>query len=224
MNSENQLEFIPHAFGLELFYPPLGLPDNAMREIYLELAGRCRFTEFRQLGERQGARYAEGNNRHLTIVHDRLVYRDEFTQSTFSGFLEDMMAVLPVVRTKLSMPVWLHCKAIIELLLPYQGEKNAVEFLANRCLRPVVGNLPLFSRPTSGLGIRLVFPPNDKKHSTFHLRIEPYYRDPKMFFIENRAQFYDPVVDTEQMRPLLTEAYEFVKTEAGPFILACENS
>ncbi|MFH1739302.1 MAG: hypothetical protein ABIH23_09880 [bacterium] len=224
MVSENHLEYIPHAFGLDLFYPPLGLADKSMREIYLDLADRCRFTEFRQLGEGQGARLAEGMNRHLTILHDRLTYRDEFTQSTFPGFQEDMLSLLPVVRTKLSMPVWLHCKVLIRLLLPYQAGGTAVEFLANRCLTPVVGNLNTFSRPTSGLGIRLVFPSTTEKHSTFHLRIEPYFRDLKMFFLENRAQFYDPVVDVEQLRPFLVEAYEFIKNEAGPFILACGSS
>jgi hypothetical protein len=224
MAPESQLEYIPLAFGLELFYPPLGVPDKAMREIYLNLADRCHFTEFRQLGEGQGARFAEGMNRHLTIIQDRLIYRDEFTRSTFHDFLEDMTTLLPVVRTKLCMPVWLHCKVLIRLLLPYQGEGTAVEFLINRCLTPIVGNLPRFSRPTSGVGIRLVFPPAGEKHSTFHLRIEPYYRDLKMFFLENSAQFYDPVVDTEQIRPLLTGAYEFIKQEGGPFIVACESS
>lgn len=222
--TETQLEYIPLAFGLELFYPPLGVSDKAMREIYLELADRCRFTEFRQFGEGQGARFGEGINRYLNIVPDRLVYRDEFTHSTFPGFLEDMTTLLPVVRTKLSMPVWLHCKVLVRLLLPYQGEETAVEFLVNRCLTPIVGNLPTFSRPTSGVGMRLVFPPTADKHSTFHLRIEPYYRDLKMFFLENRAQFYDPVVNTEQIRPLLTQAYEFIKQEGGPFILACGSS
>lgn len=224
MVAENNIEYIPLAFGLELFYPPLGLPDKIMREIYLSLADRCRFTEFRQLGEGQGARFAEGTNRHLTIVHDRLVYRDEFTRWTFQDFQQDMDALLPVVREKLSMPVWLHCKVLIRLLLPYQGEGTTVEFLVNRCLSPVVDNLSRFSRPSSGAGLRLVFPPTAEKHSTFHLRIEPYYRDLKMFFLENNAQFYDPVVHSNQIGPLLTEAYEFIKQEAGPFILACGST
>jgi len=223
MGVENHFEYIPQAFGLDLFYPPLGLSDKIMREIYLELADKCRFTEFRQLGEGQGARFAEGMNRHLTILPDRLMYLDEFTQSTFQGFAEDMLAFLPVASAKLSMPVWLHCKVLIRLLLPYQGAGTTVEFLANRCLNPLMGNLKQFSRPTSGLGIRLVFPATTEKHSTFHVRIEPYFRDLKMFFLENRAQFFDPIVHLDQMRPLLTEAYEFVKNEAGPFIHSCDT-
>ena len=224
MISDNHLEYIPHAFGLDLFYPPIGLADKAMREIYLSLADQCRFTEFRQFGEGRGARLAEGANRHLTILHDRLTYRDEFTHSTFQGFLEDMLSLLPTIRAKLSMPVWLHCKALIRLLLPYQGGGTAVEFLANRCFSPLVENLKSFSRPTSGMGIRLVFPSTADNHSTFHLRIEPYFRDKKMFFLENQAQFYDPAVDAEQLRPYLTSAYEFLKKEAGPFILNCGTS
>lgn len=211
-------DYIPLTFGFEALYPPMALPSHSLRNLYNRLADPCRFTEFRQLGEGQGARLAEGNNRHITITNDRFVYRDEVTQRLFSTFCEDIHQLLVSLREILFIPVLLHNKVLVRLLMPHRGQETTVEFFTRTMIGAAAEHMNCFSRPISGVGFRLVFPPNQQMRSTFHLRIEPYYQDLKMFFLENSAQFFDPLVDFNGATQYLEEAYNFLKEQAGPFL------
>ncbi len=216
-------DYIPLTFGLEAIYPPLALPSHSLRDLYNRLADPCRFTEFRQLGEGQGARLGEGANRHLTIANDRFIYRDEYSQRLFSTFCEDVQQFLISLRGILAIPVLLHCKVLVRLLMPHLGQETTVEYIQRTVAGNTASHLSAFNRPISGMGIRLVFPPTQQVRSTFHLRIEPYYRDLKMFFLENEAQFFDPVVDFNSPPKYLEDTYNFLKEEAGPFILSLSS-
>jgi len=216
-------EYIPLAFGLEMLYPPMALPSGPLRDAYAQLADPCRFAEFRNLGEGMGARLAENNNRFLTVGPDRFVYRDEFSQSTYSTFEEDIHQILTVLRQVFHVPVFLHSTVLVRLLMPYSGSENTVEFFQRTVVCGAVPYLDQFERPASGIGLRLVFPPSPELHSTFHLRIEPYFRDIKMFFLENSAQFFDPVLNIEDAKNHLNQAYSFVKEKAGPFVLSLSS-
>ncbi len=217
-------EYIPLAFGLESLYPPMNLAATQLRDFYVQVADSCRFAEYRQLGEGQGARLAEGNNRHLTIGPDRFVYRDDFTQGAFQTFEEDMSHILTKIREVFKIPVLLHNKILIRLLMPFQSGNNVVEYFHKTIVSTASQHLSIFDRPPSGVGLRLVFPATQEKHSTFHLRIEPYFRDLKMFYLENNAQFFDPVVNFPDIQQYLNEAYTFVKEQAGPFVLSLSSS
>jgi hypothetical protein len=85
---------------------------------------------------------------------------------------------------------------------------------------PAVPHFSHFDRPVSGVGLRFVFPPTQQNHSTYHLRIEPYFPDLKMIYLENNAQFFDPLVDFQQIKNYITPAYDFLKEQAGPFVLS----
>ena len=112
---------------------------------------------------------------------------------------------------------------MIRLLLPQLGSENTVQVLSRGALSGLSSALQHFQRPLSGIGIKITFPPTQEHHSTFQVRIEPYLRDLKMFYLQNEAQFFDPVVDINQLQPRLQEAYEFLKQQAGPFLLSCRN-
>ncbi len=213
------IDYIPLTFGMEALYPPMALPPTALRDLYNRLADPCRFTEFRQLGGGQGARLAEGNNRHLTLSNDRFVYRDEYTQRIFPTFCEDIQQFLVAFREIVRIPVLLHTKVLVRLLMPYTGSESTVEYFQRNLVGSAQEQFKHFTRPASGLGIKLVFPPNQEMHSTYQLRIEPYLRDAKMFFFENSAQFFDPIVDFNVKPKYLDETYDFLKEQAGPFLL-----
>ncbi len=211
-------EYIPLAFGLESLYPPLTLTSQQLRDLYIKLAEPCRFSEFKLLGEGQGARLAEGNNRNLTISHDRFAYRDDFTHAMFSTFMEDMDHILKTLKDTFRIPVLLHSKILIRLLMPHQSQENTVSYFQKHLLASAVPLLEEFGRPLSGMGIKMVFPATQEKHSAYHVRIEPYYRDMKMFYLENQAQYFDPIVKFEDLKNNLEESYEFLREKAGPFI------
>lgn len=220
METNRSLEFIPLAFGLEAFYPPMKLTPQALRDMYVRLAEPCRFSEFKLFGGDQGARLAEGSNRYLHLTHDRIVYRDDFTQVLFSVFVEDMEQILSTLQMVFRVPVLLHSKVLVRLLLPYSSNETTVDFFQKTLLGTASTSTMHFTRPISGSGLRMVFPPSQENHSTFHLRIEPYFPDLKMFFLENSAQFFDPLIQFRDIRKYLTEAYEFLKEQAGPFVLS----
>lgn len=211
-------EFVPLAFGFEALFPPTGMSPAHLRGLYNRLAEPCRFSEFRQLGEGQGARLAEGANRHLTLASDRLIYRDEFTQSLFSTYGEDVRRMLRDIREVFQISVLLHSKVLIRMLMPHGGAESTLEYFQRNLLANAAANMPSFGRPASGVGLRLVFPPSQEHRSTFHLRLEPYIRDQKMFFLENSAQFFDPIVNVDDVQAYLDSSYEFLKEKAGPFV------
>jgi hypothetical protein len=213
-------EYIPLTYGLEALYPPMKMNATQLREIYMRLADPCRFTEFRQLGEGQGGRLAEGNNRHLTITPDRFMFREEYTRSVFPTFLEHVNHILLVLKENLQVPVLLHSKVLIRALMPHPGQETTVEFFQQKLLSSSAQTTMQFTRPHSGVGIKLVFPPSNENHSTFQLRMEPYFQDDKMFFIENSAQFFDPITNFKDIDTRLYETNNFLKEQAGPFLHA----
>ena len=213
-------EFIPLTFGVEALYPPMAMMGGQVRQVYMRLADPCRFNEFRQLGEGQGARMAEGTNRYLTLATDRLIYRDDMTRATFSGFCEDFHIIFNTLREQLRIPVLLHTKVLLRTLMPHNGSMKTNECI-EKLLQPSTGEqIRRFQRPTSGVGFRFVFPPTNEHHSTFNVRIEPYYRDMKLFFLENSAQFFDPVIDYTLLEGYFHNAYTFLQNEAGAYILS----
>ncbi len=211
-------EFIPLTFGVETLYPPLALESNKLREVYMKLADPCRFNEFKLAGEGQGARMADGNNRHLTLAGDRIVYRDDMTQATFFSFCEDCRTIFTALREHLNVPVFLHTKVLIRTLMPHNSPNKANASMENLMIPSVADHLKTFNRPTTGVGFRLVFPATQQQHSTFNVRIEPYYRDMKLFFLENSAQFFDPVTDYTVLEGYFQNAYAFLQQEIGWFI------
>lgn len=215
-------DYIPLTFGIEALYPPLGVTAAQSRDIYMRLADTCRFTEFRQQGDGQGCRLAESSNRSLTIAPDRFVFNDEYSRGVFSTFVENMNHIHNALRDVLKIPVLLHCKVLIRLLMPYQGQETTISFFQKRFLNDTFQNPSQFNRPLSGVGIRMVFPPVQDQRSSFQLRIEPYFQDIKMFFLENTAQFFDPITDFKEMENCMNLANDFVKEQAGPFILGLD--
>lgn len=217
-------EFIPLTFGVEALFPPMAMIGSQVRQVYMKLAEPCRFNEFRQLGEGQGARMAEGTNRHLTLANDRVVYRDDMTRATFSGFCDDFRLIFQTLREQLRIPVLLHTKVLMRTLMPHNGNLKTNESI-EKLLVPAAGEqIRHFQRPSSGVGFRFVFPPTNEHHSTFNIRIEPYYRDMKLFFLENSAQFFDPVTEYNLMEGYFHSAYTFLQSEAGSYILSITSN
>lgn len=211
-------EYIPLTFGLEALYPPMSIPGAQLRDIYMKLADSCRFPEFQQLGQNQGGRMAEGNNRYLTIGSDRFVFRDEYTRTVFPTYIENTNQILDAMKSTLRIPVLLHCKVLIRSLMPAANTQNTVEFFQQHILNNTMPVGESFSRPASALGLRMVFPPTNEHRSSFTLRIEPYIQDTKMFFLENTAQFFDPMPNFKDVEDRLNHAHNFVKEQAGPFL------
>ena len=212
-------DYIPLTFGIEALYPPLGVTASQSRDIYMMLADTCRFTEFRQLADGQGCRLAESNNRSLTIAPDRFIFNDEYTRAIFPTFVENMSLIHSTLREILKIPVLLHCKVLVRMLMPYQGQETTIDFFQKRFLNSTFISPSQFDRPCSGAGIRMIFPPVNDQRSSFQLRIEPYFQDIKLFFLENTAQFFDPITDFKDMENCMNQANNFVKEQAGPFVL-----
>lgn len=204
-------DYIPLTFGVEALFPPVQIQAVKIREIYMKLADPCRFTELRQMGEGQGGRLAENNNRHLTIMPDRFVFRDEYTRTVFPTFTENTALILKTLWETLSIPVLLHCKVLIRLLLPYQGSETTADFFKRRFLSEAFQDFTIFPRPVTGIGLRMVFPPTSEDRSTYQLRLEPYLQDPQMFFLENSAQFFDPVTNHKTVEEFMIKANDFCK-------------
>lgn len=209
---------IPLAHIAEFAYPPMDLAPQSLKQLYLDISEVHNYTEFKLLEGNNGAQFAIGNKRQFSILRERLVVKDDFTEETFESFKNTTLDLVERTRTTLKIPVFLTQNIIIRQLLPTTSDKPAAEDLMRTFFRLEREALQEFKRPLSGVGVRFVFPPTQQDASEFQLRIEPYFRDPQMIFVENAARFLQPRPKQEDLAAIMQRAYDFLHEETARFL------
>lgn len=212
------MEHIPLAYITELLYPPMTLPLQLLKELYLKISGSYDFTEFKILPEGRGAQLQDERKKGLSILPDKIVYKDERTEQTVEAFATEVGGIIHQLREQLRIPVFISQAVVIRLLSPLHGGENGSQFIGRRLLGFGSEQLAAFGRPASGVGVRLVFPATRERLSEFQVRVEPYFQDIKMLYLENTARFFHPPQSSEQVEENLRAAYEFLRVETTEFL------
>ncbi|MBW7937630.1 MAG: hypothetical protein H3C63_01940, partial [Candidatus Omnitrophica bacterium] len=183
-------------FVAQLHCPPQATPERALKELYLILSGRFRYPQFELLHAGQGAVLKEGEQRSCEIYPDHLVIKEQPTQLNFDEFLEQVVPIVQEVRNHIGQPIWIFQQSILRYLLPFDT--------------PVM--------PVLGLCARIEFPPLPEEPTQVQLRIEPYFREPKMLFLELSSRYLQPIQQISEFEQRLRGSYEFLKDRACGFL------
>lgn len=216
---------IPLAHITELAFPPMDLHPQSLKELYLEVSNSHNFPEFKLLDGNQGATFGLGSRRQLSVLRDRLIVKDDFTEVTFESYMDSALDLVERTRIKLGIPVFVTQTVVIRHLVPIESPGPVAHELHQSLLNIDEESLRVFNRPLSGIGLRAVFPPTTQDATEFQLRIEPYFRDPKMIFLEVIARFLFPCQDREGLLGVLRRSYKFLREDVATFLrMAADKS
>ncbi|MCL4735031.1 MAG: hypothetical protein KJ050_08845 [Candidatus Omnitrophica bacterium] len=207
---------IPHGFVAQLHCPPQATPERALKELYLILSGRFRYPQFELLHAGQGAVLKEGEQRSCEIYPDHLVIKEQPTQLNFDEFLEQVVPIVQEVRNHIGQPIWIFQQSILRYLLPF--DTPVMPMLQQHFFKIGDSDLDKFKRPVLGLCARIEFPPLPEEPTQVQLRIEPYFREPKMLFLELSSRYLQPIQQISEFEQRLRGSYEFLKDRACGFL------
>jgi hypothetical protein len=118
----------------------------------------------------------------------------------------------------LKVPIWIVQQSILRFLVPF--DEPVIPLMNDQIFKMSSDDLARFGRPVLGMCLRIEFPPLPDDPTQLQLRIEPYFRDPKMLFLELSTRFLQPLLGPDDLRARLTSADRFVKERALSFLQA----
>jgi hypothetical protein len=207
---------IPHGFVTQLHCPPRTYNERSLKEVYLVLSERFRYSQFQILPGGQGATLKEGEQRTCEIYMDRLVIKEQPTQSTFEEYMEQVAPIVQEVQHRLKQPLWIFQQSNLRFLIPFDVPVNTV--LKEQLFHVTDAALERFGRPILGLCMRVEFPPLPEDPTQVQLRVEPYFRDPKMLYLELSTRFLQPLQEPQDLGPRLRSAYDFLREKCTGFL------
>ena len=212
------MDFVPLSFISELIHPPMAHSSRVLKELYMEISEAYGFTTFQLLAGGKGAQLQTDEKKQLSIMPEKITYKDDMTGQTFEGFREEFGGLIHRIRERLRVPVFVSQVVVIRVLSPLHGATQSIDYVSEKFLRFGREEMSIFDRSASGVGLRLVFPPTRENASEFQIRIEPYFRDLRMLFLENNARFFQPVQTREQVEEKLQAAYDFLRDRVSTFL------
>jgi hypothetical protein len=213
-----QEHVIPHGFLTQLHTPPMAHQERTLKELYLSLSDRFQYKKFELLGAGQGAVLKENGNRSLEIYRDRVVVKEQPTSLSFDEYLSQVVSITEAVQQALKVPIWIVQQSILRFLVPF--DEPVIPLMNDQIFKMSSDDLARFGRPVLGMCLRIEFPPLPDDPTQLQLRIEPYFRDPKMLFLELSTRFLQPLLGPDDLRTRLTSADRFVKERALSFLQA----
>lgn len=215
---------VPLAHITELAFPPMDLAQQSLKELYLEVSNSHNYPEFKLLDGSQGATFSQGNRRQCSILRDRMVIKDDFTEVAFESYMDDTLDLVERTRVKAGIPVFVTQTIVIRHLVPIEGQGPVAQELHQTFLRIDDASLRTLNRPLSGVGLRFVMPPTPQDVSEFQLRMEPYFRDPRMLFLELIARFLFPCQDREGLANVMRRAYRYLREDVASFLRSASDN
>ncbi len=207
---------IPHGFVVQLHSPAQALQERALKELYLALSDRFRYPQFELLPGGGGALLKEGDQRTCEIYPDRLVIKEQPTQVNFDEFLDQVVPITTEVKQRIGCPIWIFQQGILRYLLPFEGP--VMPLIRRNLFALDDSDLEKFGRPILGLCLRVEFPPLPEDPTQVQLRIEPFFREPRMLFLELSSRYLQPLQNPGEFAVKLRSSYEFLKNKSCDFL------
>ena len=215
---------VPQAFAIELLFPPMNYDQRKLKEFYLDISDRFNYPQFELLESGNGATFSDKKGRQTLFLPDRWKIEDKNTVLTYSEWSEQTIEFLSGATLHFKMPVFITQSITSNLLIPIEMGTMGAAFLHKHFLKLNNEQLSSFERPLSGIGLRFVFPPTEKNKNEIQLRLEPYFRDRSMLYLEIIFRSFFPCTDTTQLKSIFDESYRFLDEKFESFFTSLSDT
>jgi hypothetical protein len=154
-----------------------------------------------------------GEIKKLSILPDRIILINDFTQGSLESFIENANDILNKTIITLKIPLFFFRQYTIRMLANPLNVQDSRVFICEKVCQFEDISLKKFGRAIHGCGLKFVFPPTPSENNEFSVRIESLLRNVKEIFVENQARFLNPL-PTNDDKYLEVIAGEIKKTQA----------
>jgi len=209
---------------VQLQHPALQHFDKALRDVFDRLADIHGFQTFQQF---RGGAYlrtdpdGQSENKSLKIERDRLTLEVAHPNNTFDSYVQhEIREIIGALTTLLKIPVFILQNYCVRKLTPVPGSGDARVFITQTICQLSEDRFQSFGRPIHLVGLRLFFPQTPEHRHQFEVKIESYVREINTLFLENSAQFFEPI-DPKEPATLLSNfrrTNEFIDSNIISFL------
>ena len=197
--------------------------QRQLKEFYLEISDRFNYPQFELLEGESGATFSDKKGRQSVFLPDRWKIEDKQTQLTYGQWSEQTSEFLSGAASHFKIPVFITQGITSRVLIPIGVGSMGPEFIHKHFLKLNKEQLSSFERPLSGIGLRFVFPPTEKDKNEVQLRLEPYFRDNTMLYLEITFRSFIPCSDVSNLKNVFDEAYKFLDEKFESFFTSLSD-
>jgi len=126
---------------------------------------------------------------------------------------EKALGVFQAVCTEMDIQQFLTFGVKLTAFLPVEGA-NAAQMLENSALAGLKPYLDRLGQGRQGTGLRVVI----HNQGAFDLKIEPFFNDISQLYIEEDAQFPEPMAGLQAVEQKMDRAYRFLNEDVREFL------
>ena len=148
----------------------------------------------------------------LTLAPDRVQVKEEWPSISLDDFIARSQEALEVCIRDTNIPMIGAIQCVVRCLVSRSGTHDSREFFNNSFYRIGEEESAALGRPSSLLGLRMVFPPQDNDQGMHNVRIESFGSDPRSIFLEDVGVYQTPIKD-QNFAPLeaaIRSSYDFL--------------
>ena len=162
-------------------------------ENFIRTADGCRIEAGRIEGQVPDKNSLQGEQlSSLTFKKDRIQIVEENNRMSLEQYRSRVESVAQVATEVLKVPLFLVHQTTVRAITTPNCYKSAGEFLSDYLFKIQASEIQPLGRPTSVVGLRLLFPPTQNEPSKFNVRVETYLKEPRSLYLENVATFQQP--------------------------------
>jgi hypothetical protein len=223
MNAESARDF---GFHSEFGFPPRRFPESMLKTFAHELDERG-VSHNRSAFQDNHAELAQtsGGSAEVTKIifkPDRFILSHQNVEREgLVIFTQKLEIVSRAVLEKLGVPVFTSQTHALRKLVTPRGGQDARLFLLEAVCGFDTRKRELLGRPLHGNGLRLTFGAVEATDPhEFDVKVESYFRDPRLLYIENQGRFHLPVVmqNLEVVPRNVDRTDDFLRVSVFPFL------
>ncbi|HOK09282.1 MAG TPA: hypothetical protein PLT82_11725 [Candidatus Hydrogenedens sp.] len=216
----------PIHFSIELIHNPTPINKEQLQRLYYDLVGTSVSYDSIDFSFPMQTRfYSTRGNRSQSIVLfliDRTLIIEEWASITFDEFLNKVKELSPRILSARNQPVFLAHTGTLRstyALTRYEDSKILIlEKLLNQKQELIIDH---FGRPTTAVGVKLIFPESNDTPGIYHVLIESFRHSKKELFVEVRGIFGRTIVTNQNIHLILEnlqDMREFLVKRIQPFL------
>ena len=194
-----------------LLYPPRALQPVENNRIYAAITERYPYQSLQHLPD--GARMANPDG-DCFIQQTRIQINESVVH--FQSTKEKCQDVFEIIQSHLKVPQFMTFGVKLTAFLQMTEAPRAAQFIEDKMLSSLAGNLHILGEGRQGVGIRAVL----HREGVHELKIEPFFGDLSQLYVELDVQHPTPFADIAGIEVKMDAAYNYLFGEVKDFLMS----